>query len=253
MSASPSAQSAGERWARVKTVFHAAVALPPPERAAFLRNACPDDDALRADVQGLVEAHDRARDFIRTTPFADIVAGLDEAQGAAIIGQRVGAYRVVSLLGRGGMGAVYLAERADGQYAKQVAVKFSSRVLDEALRDQFAGERQILAGLEHPNIARLVDGGATDDGIPYFVMEYVDGEPIDRYPDRRRLDLPARLALFQDVLAAVAYAHANLVVHRDLKPSNVLVGPDGQVKLLDFGIAKLVGGDGGDAAYAGRA
>ena len=247
MSASPSAPSGGERWARVNTVFHAAVALPQAERAEFLRDACPGDDALRADVQRLVEAHDRARDFIRTTPFADIVAGVEEAQGAAIIGQRVGAYRVVSLLGRGGMGAVYLAERADGQYAKQVAVKLSSRVLDASMREQFAGERQILAGLEHPNIARLVDGGATDEGIPYFVMEYVDGEPIDRYADRRRLDLAARVALFQDVLAAVAHAHANLVVHRDLKPSNVLVRPDGQVKLVDFGIAKLVGGDGGDA------
>ena len=166
MSASPSAPADGERWARVKTVFHAALSVPPPERSAFLRAACPGDDALRADVQQLVEAHDRAHDFIRTTPFADIIAGLEEAEGAAIIGQRVGAYRVVSLLGRGGMGAVYLAERADGQYTKQVAVKLSSCVLDQDLREQFAGERQILAGLEHPNIARLVDGGATEDGIP---------------------------------------------------------------------------------------
>ncbi len=248
MSASPPAPAPGERWARVNTVFHAAVALPRSERAAFVRDACPGDDALRADVQRLVDAHDRAHDFIRTTPFADIVARVEDAEGTAIVGQRVGAYRLVSLLGRGGMGAVYLAERADGQYAKQVAIKLCSRVLDASLRQLFADERQILAGLDHHNIARLVDGGATDDGIPYFVMEYVDGEPIDRYAARRRLDLPARLALFQDVLAAVAYAHANLVVHRDLKPSNVFVGPDGQVKLLDFGIAKLVGSDGGGAA-----
>src|SRR5512136_817544 len=154
--------------------------------------------------------------------------------------RRIGAYRVLRELGHGGMGTVYLAARADDQYQKRVAVKVI-RGLDSAeVVRHFRRERQILAGLDHPNIARLFDGGTTDDDLPYFVMEYVEGEPIDRFCDQHKLSIQERLKLFQGVCAAVQYAHGNLVVHRDLKPGNILVTAEGVPKLLDFGIAKLI-------------
>jgi tetratricopeptide (TPR) repeat protein len=160
---------------------------------------------------------------------------------AAAIGRRIGAYRVTRVLGEGGMGAVYGAERADGAFEKQVAIKLlgPNRAIGEARR-RFRAEQQILATLQHPGIAPLLDGGTTEDGVPYLVMEYVDGDPIDRYCDARNLGIDARLALFCDVCAAVAYAHRNLIVHRDIKPSNILVTPANEAKLLDFGIAKLL-------------
>ena len=160
---------------------------------------------------------------------------------ASQIGARIGPYRLVGELGRGGMGTVYLAERADGQFEQQVAIKFvrQGRFRDD-LRRRFRHEQQILASLKHPNIARLYDGGITDDGSPYLVMEYVEGVSIDQYCDRHHLPTQQRLTLFRTVCEAVHYAHQNLVVHRDLKPSNILVTEEGTVKLLDFGIAKLI-------------
>jgi serine/threonine protein kinase/tetratricopeptide (TPR) repeat protein len=155
--------------------------------------------------------------------------------------RRIGPYRLVQEIGHGGMGAVYLAVRDDDAFQKRVAVKVLRRGMDtDAIISRFRNERQILAGLDHPNIARLIDGGSTSDGLPYFVMEYVDGAPIDEYADRQHLDTTARLDLFQQVCAAVQYAHQNLIIHRDIKPANVLVTRDGVPKLLDFGIAKLV-------------
>lgn len=156
-------------------------------------------------------------------------------------GRRIGAYAIVREIGRGGMGAVYLAKRADGEFEKQVAIKVLKRGTDtdEVLR-RFRAEREILARLEHPNISRLLDAGTTDDGLPYFVMEYVEGKPITRYADEHQLSIVDRLKLFRIVCAAVSYAHQNLVIHRDLKPGNVLVTTKGEVRLLDFGIAKLV-------------
>src|SRR5581483_9392434 len=153
----------------------------------------------------------------------------------------IGPYRVLRKIGEGGMGAVYLAERDDAQYKKQVAIKlvrpgFASSFIVR----RFRNERQILASLDHPNIARLLDGGTTDDGLPYFVMEYIEGQPIDRFCDEHRLTTAERLKLFRTACSAVHFAHQNLVVHRDLKPSNILVTPDGTPKLLDFGIAKLL-------------
>jgi serine/threonine protein kinase/tetratricopeptide (TPR) repeat protein len=163
-----------------------------------------------------------------------------DAPGAAVEGLRCGSYRILREIGRGGMGAVYLAERADGSYAQQVAVKLIKRGMDtDLLLQRFRAERQILASLDHPNIARLLDGGSTDDGRPYFVMEYIQGEPIDQFADARCLSIPDRLRLILHVCDAVAYAHRHNVVHRDIKPVNVLVSAEGTPKLLDFGIAKV--------------
>ena len=154
--------------------------------------------------------------------------------------RRIGPYKLIRELGRGGMGTVWLAARADEQFEKRVAVKVVRASDSQEVLRFFKRERQILAGLEHPNIARLLDGGTTDDGLPYFVMEHVEGVPIDRYCDEHKLSVPERLRLFEGVCSAVQHAHRSLVVHRDLKPGNVLVTQDGEPKLLDFGIAKLL-------------
>src|SRR5690606_31971710 len=155
--------------------------------------------------------------------------------------ERIGAYRIVREIGRGGMGQVLLAERADGQFEQRVAIKLLKRGMDsDAIHARFLRERRILAALEHPNVARLIDGGVADDGRPYFVMEYVEGLPITRYADEHRLDVDARLRLFSTVCTAIEHAHRNLVVHRDLKPANILVTAAGDAKLLDFGIAKAL-------------
>jgi serine/threonine protein kinase/Tol biopolymer transport system component len=174
--------------------------------------------------------------LVSVSRYAAAQADLEE-----IIGERVGAYRIVGELGRGGMGAVYLAERADSEFRRRVAVKVVKRGMDtDSILRRFRNERQILAALDHPNIARLLDGGTTTDGRPYFVMEYINGAPITQYCDARRLGIGERLRLFQQVCAALSYAHQNLVIHRDVKPSNILVTTDGTPKLLDFGIAKLL-------------
>ncbi|HEY7543978.1 MAG TPA: protein kinase, partial [Blastocatellia bacterium] len=171
-----------------------------------------------------------------------------ERQDASAVVERIGAYRIIRELGRGGMGTVFLAERDDDEYHNQVAIKLIKRGMDsDAILHRFRTERQILARLNHPNIARLHDGGTASDGRPYFVMEYIEGEPIDRFSDERRLNVTERLELFLQVCLAIQYSHQHLVVHRDIKPSNILVTADGTVKLLDFGIAKLVAPDTGVA------
>src|SRR4051812_23094578 len=158
-----------------------------------------------------------------------------------LIGRTIGSYLIIQQIGRGGMGTVYRAVRADGEFQIEVAIKFVSRGMDSGLvSERFRKERQILAKLEHPNIARLLDGGTTDHGLAYFVMEYVHGEPLTKYCDSHQLSVAERLRLFRRVCDAVSYAHENLVVHRDLKPDNILVTKDGVPKLLDFGIAKLL-------------
>ncbi|MFV2091422.1 MAG: serine/threonine protein kinase, partial [Pseudomonadales bacterium] len=185
----------------------------------------------------------QARANILTDAFADLEEEIDSGESSRV-GMRLGAFELTRLVGRGGNASVYLGERVDAQYHQQVAVKIIHQGLagrDGELR--FRAERQILANLDHPNIARLLDGGTTAAGLPYLVMEYIDGEPIDVYCDERRLSVDARLGLFSEVCAAVQYAHQNLIVHRDLKPANVLVGADGIPKLLDFGIAKLLDAD----------
>lgn len=183
--------------------------------------------------------HDRTQTFLDNSPVEPVSRFFEESEAPPP--SRLGVYEIQKELGRGGMGAVYLAARADDVYRKQVAIKIVLRDRENAaVLDRFRRERQILANLDHPNIAALLDGGATEDGLPYLVMEYVEGEPIDSYCDERRLRTADRLRLFLTVCSAVQHAHRNLVIHRDLKPSNILVKPDGTVKLLDFGIAKLV-------------
>jgi serine/threonine protein kinase/TolB-like protein len=242
-----------EQYQRVKALFHLALERAPGERAAFLEKACADDGALRSEVQRLLALDHPASGFMDTPALvADELMtpelkteepeesrpSLDPSR--PVVGRSVGPYRIVREIGRGGMGAVYLAERADDAYEKQVAVKLVTRGLDaEELLRRFRTERQILATLDHPYIAKLLDGGTAGGGVPYFVMDYVEGCPIDSYCDQRRLPTAERLQLFRAVCAAVSYAHQHHVVHRDLKPSNILVTAEGVPKLLDFGIAKV--------------
>ncbi len=229
-----------ERWEQVQALFEATLARPAVERDAYLREACGGDEALFREVATLLEADGQSGSFLE----GHVLEGIDVSAWAddrLPEGSRVGPYRLLRLVGEGGMGLVYLAERADGVFDQQVALKLIKRGMDTALIvRRFEAERRILARLQHPHIARLLDGGVTDDGRPYFVMEYVDGQPIDRYCDAHHLSIDARLDLFVTVCKAVLYAHANLVVHRDLKPENILVTSEGTVKLLDFGIARLL-------------
>jgi len=236
-----------DRWQEIQALFLVAADLDPAAQAAYLAQACADAPSLRDDVVALLEADRRSA----ATPFiSDAVAAAAQALAAeretTRLGEQVGPYRLVREVGQGGMGTVYLAERVDGQYASSVAIKFVRGALaaPELVR-RLRAERQILADLTHPNIAWLLDGGTAADGTPYLVMEYVDGETIDRWCDHRRISLESRLALFRRVCAAVQHAHQALIVHRDLKPSNILVTADGTPKLVDFGIAKLVAGDDG--------
>jgi eukaryotic-like serine/threonine-protein kinase len=237
-----------EQWQRVEPLLDAALDLPIAERARFVAEACTGDDQLKLQLAALLAADEEASPLldhgITALPWLS-PERVDDARPEA----RIGAWSIVRELGRGGMGSVYLAERADGQFEQRVALKLVRSDLPAAdLVRRFLHERQILARLEHPNIARLLDGGITEEGLPFFVMEYVDGEPITSHCERRRLPVEARLRLFEDVCAAVVHAHRNLIVHRDLKPTNIMVTPAGEVKLLDFGIAKAL-----DESGAGRA
>ncbi len=229
----------GDDWEKLKDLFERTLACATPEeRNEFLAANCGDDVALRSELESLLAEHSRmSAGFLEQTP----VLPVGPYANTPAEGSLIGAYRLERQLGRGGMGTVFLASRSDGAYEKKVAIKLLSALggSDELVR-RFLAERQILARLDHPNIARLVDGGTTEQGQPYLVMDYVDGTPIDRYCREQSLDLDERLALFARVCAAVAYAHENLVVHRDIKPGNILVTEDGTPKLLDFGIAKLL-------------
>lgn len=234
---------------RLKEIFHTARELPPGERDTFLTDACESDPRLRAQVEALLKSDRAAAGFI-ADPSARLVA---DAFGAApepsVAGRVIDRYRIIREIGRGGMGAVYLAERADDEYQKQVALKLIKRGMDtDSVLRHFRNERQILAGFDHPNIARLLDGGTSDDGLPYFVMEFVEGLPIEEYCDTHALSIPARLQLFREICAAVSYAHRHLVIHRDIKRSNILVTAEGVPKLLDFGIAKILQEDGAPLA-----
>ena len=220
----------------LRELFDAAMERQPEERLSFVRQACNGDPAMLEEVQRLIQAHREAGSFIET-PAASPAREMAEQISS---GGRIGPYLLLRELGRGGMGTVYLAVRSDDAFRKIVALKIvrPGHELQEYVR-RFREERQILAALDHPNIARILDGGNTDDGFPYYVMDFVDGSPIGEHCDRSQLGLNDRLRLFQHVCAAVQYLHENLVVHRDLKPSNILVTADGTVKLLDFGIAKI--------------
>ena len=226
-----------ESWSRLELLFEQALARPDHARAAFLDDACGGDAALRREVEALLDAHASTEGPLERLAVG-LGAGPVDRGVSDWTGRRVGPYTVVREIGRGGMGTVYLARRADGQYDRDVALKVIQSPLDGHQRARFVAERQILARLSHPGIAQLFDGGLTDDGFPYFTMEYVDGERIDRYCDNHELDIASRLRIFGHVCEAVAAAHRSLVVHRDLKPSNILTTADGAIKLVDFGIAK---------------
>ena len=226
-----------EKWDEVKELFAVALDVDPGKRSAFLRKACAGDDSLRAEVESLLSSFDSAPTFLEDSPAADLVS----AQSRALTGKRIGAYRILREIGQGGMAVVYLAERADDEYCKRVAIKMlkPGTGRDEILR-RFRIERQALAALDHPSIVRLLDGGSTEEGLPYLIMEHVDGVRIDEYCDAHKLPITERLQLFRAVCIAVQYAHENLVIHRDLKPSNILITKQGVVRLLDFGIAKVL-------------
>lgn len=227
------------RSQRALAIFDAVADLEGELREQRLLELCEGDVGLLAQVRALLAADaDATEPFGNASHWGEAMAA-DAADGDRQIGRSIGAWHIVGVIGRGGMGAVYAAVRSDGAYAQRAALKLIRTSADsQVARERFLRERQILAGLHHPNIATLLDGGISGEGEPWFVMERVDGEPIDRWCDARRLGLRERIVLFLQVLDAVRYAHRNLVVHRDLKPSNLLVDADGRVKLLDFGIAK---------------
>ena len=228
-----------EKWDQVNDLFHNALQLEPSRRAEYIESQC-DDPIVKEEVLSLLSAHSEAGDFIKKTVSLDEM--LDKVEEDILLpGETIGVYRVVREIGHGGMGAVYLATRADETFEKHVAVKLLKPGMDtaEVLR-HFRTERQILADFDHPNIARLLDGGTTQSGLPYLVMEYVEGMEVDAYCDHHRFTIPQRLELFRQICAAVSYAHRHLVIHRDIKPSNILVTSEGSPKLLDFGIAKIL-------------
>jgi serine/threonine-protein kinase len=228
-----------ERWRRVEELFYAALEREPRTVSAFLRQACGDDSELRREVQSLLKSSRQSLGFAHR---AVVNVAREQIAELPSVGKRVGAYMLQKKLGEGGMGAVYLAIRVKGEDQQQVAIKLMhpNVRLSPRMLQRFTTERKILANLKHPNIARLLDAGMTEDDAPYLVMEYVDGIPIDDYCCKARLRTNNRVRLFLIVCAAVERAHQNLVVHRDIKPANILVTGEGVPKLLDFGIAKLL-------------
>ncbi|CAN5328607.1 hypothetical protein BH10ACI3_BH10ACI3_20990 [soil metagenome] len=229
-------------WQKLNDIFAAALERPSDKRTVYLNDACGENHELRSEIESMLAAADLAknRDFLGRDAFG-IGASLIAA-AAPFNGDEIGNYSIVNEIGRGGMGTVYLAERKD--FDQRVAVKVIKRGMDsDMIVRRFRQERQVLATLSHPNIARLLDGGTTADGRPFFVMEYIEGEPLTKYCDAHKLSIDARLEIFRKVCSAVAYAHANLVVHRDLKPSNIIVDAAGEPKLLDFGISKVLEAD----------
>jgi serine/threonine-protein kinase len=238
-----------ERWSRIEAVFARALEVPAEQRRAVLDEACGADAQLRADVESLLAEHELSRGLLDRSPDWLTPANIDTIDDAPA---SIGPYCIVRLLGRGGMGQVYLAEREAPGFRQQVAIKVMRRGLDtDDLIARFRNERQILARLNHPNIAHLYDVGTTEAGLPYFVMEYIDGVALLEFCDRQRMSVADRLRLFRTVCGAVHFAHQNLIVHRDLKPGNILVTADGTPKLLDFGIARILA-DSGEAAELTR-
>lgn len=234
-------------WPAAKRLFEMALSLPASERDAFLRRECADDETLLSEVRSLLAWEEKAEGFLDRAPVrvTDLMAALDP--GRTRVGETLGAWRILDVIGQGGMGIVYRAERADAAFQRPAAIKVVRRGRDSAsIVERFQRERETLAALDHPNIARLMDGGTTPDGEPYFVMEYVDGMPVDRFCDDKGLSVERRLDLFRTICAGVQYAHQNLIVHRDIKPDNILVSREGVPKLLDFGVAKILSSPGDD-------
>jgi serine/threonine protein kinase len=239
------------RWQRLNELFFFAARLQGAERQAYIARETQGEPELEKELLALLEnGYEKKVGSTRTLGGALLMTPRDER---SLVGRVIAKYQLVSVLGRGGAGTVFLGERADRQFSAKVAVKVIDRSAAADLGMRFRAERQILASLNHPNIARLIDAGETEDGQPYLIMEYVEGQPLDQYCDEKRLGLQARLKLFIDICAAVQYAHQNLIIHRDLKPANILVTAEGTAKLLDFGIAKLLNtGDMGGASELTR-
>src|SRR5450755_1994048 len=226
-----------EQWRALAPYLDQALEMEEDQRAAWLSALATENPTLAAQLAPLLEEHAR----LAKAGFMDANTTPPPFAEPGLAGQVIGSYTLLSLIGQGGMGSVWLAERNDGRFQRRVAVKFLNLALvGRTNEERFKREGAILGRLAHPNIAELVDAGVSSAGFPYLVLEYVEGDHIDRYCDQHKLDVESRIRLFLDVAGAVAHAHANLVVHRDLKPSNILVSNDGQVKLLDFGIAKLI-------------
>jgi eukaryotic-like serine/threonine-protein kinase len=235
-----------ERWDEIKGKLHAALELEPEQRAMYLNEVAAADPELRNELESLIASHNQAGEDFLDSPVSQshLLWGAEksaEKNSSPLRGNRIGPYEIVEEIGLGGMGTVYRAFRADDHYHKEVAIKLVNTGRDSGfVLNRFRNERQILASLDHPNIARLLDGGSTEEGTPYFVMEFIDGQPVNAYCDRHQLTIQARLQLFLQVCSAVQYAHQHLIVHRDIKPGNILVNAEGIPKLLDFGIAKIL-------------
>src|SRR5579864_7598153 len=228
-----------ERWQEVSPYLDEILAIPVEEQMAWLESLRAEKPALADLLRDLLDQHRALAEihFLENSPAPERIL-------SSLAGQNIGAYKLISPIGQGGMGSVWLAERSDGRFERKVAVKFLRfSVASPGGPARFKREGRILGQLAHPHIAELMDAGVTANGEPYLVLEHIDGQDIDKYCDQHRLDVEARVKLFLDVLSAVGHAHSNLIVHRDIKPSNVLVRKDGEVKLLDFGIAKLLADD----------
>lgn len=229
-----------EQWQTIRPILESALELDPDSRASYLDGACADA-LLRRELESLIAFHEQAGTQVLVPGASPILSGDDEPHFPLLTGKRIGAYQIVQEIAVGGMGAVHLAVRADGQYKQQVALKLVRADLGSGITaTRFRNERQILASLDHPNIAKILDGGATAEGLPYFVMEFIDGQPITAYCDQHKLTVDARLEVFRTVCSAVHYAHKRQVIHRDIKPTNILITSEGAPKLVDFGIAKIL-------------
>lgn len=248
-----------EQWQRADRLFHEVVDLPPNERKKYLDRVCATDPSLREEIESLIACDEGGHDFIDKPALGEgfslqTTAASIEASDESMAGQAIGPYRLVRPIATGGMGVVYLAVRADDEYEHQVAIKLVKPGMDSRqILKRFRLERQTLAHLDHPNIAKLLDGGAMNDGRPYLIMEYIDGIPITEYCDQHKLPIAERLLLFENVCSAVHCAHQNLVIHRDLKPANILVTKEGVPKLLDFGVAKVLSAETSDGTQAATA
>jgi serine/threonine protein kinase len=230
-----------EEWDRIQEIFMQAADMRPSERADFLDRICADDSEVRMEIESLLRADATGESAVCAAIESEVASMLNES---SLVNARLGAYRLLKEIGRGGMGTVYLAERDDGQFRKQVAVKMVRPGMDtEFILARFRRERQVLARFDHPNIGRLLDGGTSTNGAPYLVMEFIDGDWITRYCESKSLGVEQKLLLFLRVCSAVHYAHLQFVVHRDLKPGNILVDSTGEPKLVDFGICKLLYSD----------
>jgi eukaryotic-like serine/threonine-protein kinase len=236
-------------WTEVKDIFDSALELPEESRYNYIKERCRGNFRLFSEVESLLDSFGRAGTFIENgISFAN---NIDEANDP-LINQVIGSYKIIKKLAGGGMGCVYLGERSDKQYIKQVAIKLINPGLSHgAIIKRFRNERQALANLDHPNIARLLDGGTTSNGVPYFIMEYIAGDPVNKYCDNNKLKITERLKLFRTICSAVHFAHQNLIIHRDIKPENIIVTKDGIPKLLDFGIAKILDSNNDEYVYDG--